>query len=320
MNKRVATFVLTALPLLYGSAIADVGVSGSHSATVSPDTHQQIQSQRIISAGNGITELIYALGAGDQVVAVDITSNWPPETRNVPRLGYHRQLSAEGILAMKPTVLIGTEDMGPPATLTQLKNAGVKVVALPLKYSEEAIHQQIVSLGKLLDKEKEGKALWASVQSSFQKARALADSHENKPKVMFLLAMGGRSLSVSGSNTAADAMIELAGGINVAADQFASYKPLSKEALLQMAPEFIIYADRGDGLTPEQLLTMQPALRKTPAGRDGNVIALDGSLLLGGFGPRTGETAMRLAGMLYGKNKPGFVSQPKPMGKAKHGS
>ncbi len=318
MNKWMATFALTALPLLNGSVIADSRATESDPVTVSTDTRQQ--TQRIVSAGNGITELVYALGAGDQVVAVDITSNWPPETDSVPRLGYHKQLSAEGILAMKPTVLMGTEDMGPPSTLTQLKNAGVKVVALPLNHTEEAIRQRIKSLSQLLDKEKEGKALWASIQSSFQKARALADSHENKAKVLFLLAMGGRSLSVSGSDTAADAMIKLAGGNNVAADQFVSYKPLSNEALLQMAPEFIIYADRGNGLTPEQLLDMQPALRQTPAGRQGNVIAMDGTVLLGGFGPRTGETAMRLASVLYGKNKPDAASQPKPVAEAKHGS
>ena len=319
MKKRVATLALMAMPWMAGSVMAHATSTQSSPVTTSAQEQKQEQSQRIVSAGNGITELVYALGAGDQVVAVDSTSNWPPQTHEVPKLGYHKQLSAEGILAMKPSILIGTEDMGPPSTLIQLKNAGVKVAALPLDYTVEAIHQQIEHMGQLLGKEKEGKALWASIKASLEKAQTLAASHKDKPKVMFLLAMGGGSLSVSGSDTAADAMIELAGGENVAASQFANYKPLSNESLLQLAPDFIIYADRGNGTTPEQLLDMQPTLRQTPAGKHGNVIAMDGTLLLGGFGPRTGETAMRLANILYGKDKATFASQLKPTGD-KHGS
>ncbi|WP_354016338.1 heme/hemin ABC transporter substrate-binding protein [Endozoicomonas lisbonensis] len=249
---------------------------------------------RIISAGNGITEIIYALGAGDQLIAVDSTSVYPAEVHRLPKLGYHKQLSAEGILAMNPSILVGTDDMGPPATIEQLKGAGLTISALPLQNNADNIQLRIESLAKLLDREQEGKRLWKSVSESLSEARAIA-GEQKKPKVLFMLAMGGRTPSVSGSDTSAHALIELAGGVNPAAEQFSSYKPLSNEALLMLAPDVVVFSDQGKGTTPQQLIDMQPILKQTPAGKSGRLIAIDPGMLLGGLGPRTGELAVELA-------------------------
>ncbi|MET4696499.1 ABC-type hemin transport system substrate-binding protein [Endozoicomonas sp. NE35] len=110
-----------------------------------------------------------------------------------------------------------------------------------------------------------------------------------------MLAMGGRTPSVSGSDTSAHALIELAGGVNPAAEQFSSYKPLSNEALLMLAPDVVVFSDQGKGTTPQQLIDMQPILKQTPAGKSGRLIAIDPGMLLGGLGPRTGELAVELA-------------------------
>lgn len=253
---------------------------------------------RIVSAGNGITEIIYALGAGDQLVAVDLTSNYPAEVNKLPKLGYHKQLSAEGVLALKPDVLIGTEDMGPPATIKQLEMAGLMVESYPTRNSAENIKERITALSELLGKEQEGQALWQSIRKDLESAKAIAKG-KDKPKVLFLLAMEGRTPSVSGGGTEANALIELAGGVNPAEEQFTSYKPLSSEALLTMAPDVIIFSDRGKGTSGEQLLESQPILKQTPAGKSGRVIPVDGRLLLGGLGPRIGETAVKLAKDFY---------------------
>ena len=249
---------------------------------------------RIISAGSGITEIIYALGAGDKVIAVDSTSVYPTEVHRLPKLGYHKQMSAEGILALKPSILIGTDDMGPPATIDQLKSAGLTITALPLQNTADNIELRISTLATLLGKEQEGKQLWKSISASFSKARAIAGD-QKKPKVLFMLAMGGRTPSVSGSDTSANTLIELAGGINPAAKQFSSYKPLSNEVLLMMAPDVVIYSDHGKGTTAQQLIDMQPILKQTPAGKSGRLIAIDPGVLLGGLGPRTGDLAVELA-------------------------
>ncbi|OED45024.1 hypothetical protein ACH42_06025 [Endozoicomonas sp. (ex Bugula neritina AB1)] len=251
-------------------------------------------SHRIVSAGSGVTEIIYALGAGDQVVAVDSNSAYPNAVHKLPKLGYHKNMSAEGILALNPSIMIGTDDMGPSATIAQLKDAGLTVMPLFIENSTENIQQRIETLATLLKREHQGQQLWKTISKDLVAAKALSGQHK-KPKVLFMLAMGGRVPSVSGSDTAANTLIELAGGINPAAEQYSSYKPLSNEALLMMSPDFVIYADDGNGMTDEQFIAMQPILKQTPAGKKGHLIAIDPGLLLGGLGPRTGEQALKLA-------------------------
>lgn len=294
MNK---TFVKKLLVPLAMAALLPLSLSTT-AVVINTQNNGSADEKRIISAGSGITEIIYALGAGDQLVAVDLTSNYPPQVNKLPKLGYHKQLSAEGILALKPDVLIGTDDMGPETTLTQLEMAGLEVESYATKNSAESIHQRIRSLATLLDKEEEGKALWRAIDSDLKAAKEMAEG-KDKPRVLFLLAMEGRNPSVSGAGTEANALIKLAGGFNPAEAQFNSYKPLSNESLLTLAPDVIIYSDRGRGFTMEQLLDSQPVLKQTPAGKNARVIPVDGRLLLGGLGPRTGETALSLAKAFY---------------------
>ena len=130
------------------------------------------------------------------------------------------------------------------------------------------------------------------------KAESIA-ADKDKPRVLFMLAMGGRTPSVSGGDTSANTLIRLAGGINPAESQFSSYKPLSNEALLMMSPDVIIYSDHGKGTTAQQLIDMQPILQQTPAGKSGRLIAIDPGMLLGGLGPRTGDLAVELANAFY---------------------
>ncbi|WP_257255541.1 hemin ABC transporter substrate-binding protein [Endozoicomonas sp. SESOKO3] len=294
MNKTIVKKLLVPLAM---AALLPLSFSTT-AVVINTQNNGSADEKRIISAGSGITEIIYALGAGDQLVAVDLTSNYPPQVNKLPKLGYHKQLSAEGILALQPDMLIGTDDMGPETTLTQLEMAGLEVESYATKHSAESIHQRIRSLATLLDKEKEGKALWRSIDSDLKAAKEIADG-KDKPRVLFLLAMEGRNPSVSGAGTEANALIKLAGGFNPAEAQFNSYKPLSNESLLTLAPDVIIYSDRGRGFTMEQLLDSQPVLKQTPAGKNARVIPVDGRLLLGGLGPRTGETALSLAKAFY---------------------
>lgn len=291
MNKvKAATRVMATI--LAGAAFASGALA-----------EDEYDTRRIVSAGNGVTEIIYALGAGDRVIAVDQTSTWPAAVNELPRLGYHRQLSAEGILALEPTLLIGTQDMGPPATLAQLESAGVEVEALSVDYSAQSIEQQIKSLADILGLEPEGEALWADIRDSLDTAKTLAASyeqkHQKKVPVLFLLTMGGRAPSVAGKGTAANAMIALAGGYNPA--EFQGYKTISNEALFLLAPEVIVFpgSTSNPDMTPEKLLEQMPTLKQTPAARNGRIVAIDGNILLGGLGPRTGDVALSLAKTFY---------------------
>ncbi|MCZ7598612.1 MAG: ABC transporter substrate-binding protein [Gammaproteobacteria bacterium] len=98
---------------------------------------------RTVVAGGSVTEIVYAIGADEHLVAVDSTSQYPPAAAEVPNVGYLRQLSAEPMLAMDPTLLLADHDAGPPATLEQLSVAGVEVIVVPAAKSVDAVIEKI---------------------------------------------------------------------------------------------------------------------------------------------------------------------------------
>ena len=126
---------------------------------------------RLLSAGSSITELVVALDAEPQLVAVDSTSELPAGSE-LPRLGYHRQLSAEGILSTSPSLVIGSDQMGPATALKLVRQAGVQVETLPEAMGTEQLGLNILRLGELLDRTAQAKALHDTVQ---QRANALSE-------------------------------------------------------------------------------------------------------------------------------------------------
>jgi iron complex transport system substrate-binding protein len=231
---------------------------------------------RLVSADAGVTATLFALGLGDEVVAVDVTSTLPAEKAGTVRIGYHRNLSAEGLLSLAPTHLVGSDHMGPDSTLAVLRRAEVDVVQLPVPYSVATLRDNVARLGEALGETARVAGLVSEIDSlqAQVESRSLAGS-----RVAFLLNTEG-DLRLAGSDTAGAAFIDLLGGNNVA--DYRNYRSVSTESLLAYAPEIIIVAgDQADGA--EALLRAQPLLAQTPAGKTGQVVSLDGSTLVGGL-------------------------------------
>jgi iron complex transport system substrate-binding protein len=254
--------------------------------------------ERIVSTAGTVTETLFALGAGDEVVAVDISSVFPEPANALPKIGYARQLSAEGILSMKPTLVFATEDAGPPEVMNQLASAGVKVVPLSNDPTPEAAAERILAIGTALDRDTAANKLVESLNSDLALAQSQVSRTDSRPKVLFIYARAGGVMNVSGTGTSADAIITLAGGTN-AVQEFENYKPLTAEGAVSAAPEFILVTSRGlessggiDGLLK------QPGLALTPAGKNKRIIVMDDLLLLG-FGPRLGQAAKELCEHLH---------------------
>lgn len=236
--------------------------------------------ERIISIGPATTELILALGGEQSLVATDISS---VEPKNLPRVGYHRALSAEGILSLAPTRLIGSDEMGPPPALDQLRRAGVAVSVLETAPTLANLNQRIDTLAKLLNDPTAGAALKAEIQT--QTDQLAAQAKQNKPlKVAFLLLHKGQPTSIAGGNTTASALLTLAGGINPV-DQLSDYKPVSAEALIKLQPDLVLVSGRDwqQYQDPETVLAQVPALAATPAGKNRAIHAIDGHALQGGL-------------------------------------
>lgn len=246
---------------------------------------------RAIAVGAGVTEIVYALGAQAQLLAVDTSSLYPPEARELPKVGYQRTLSAEGVLSLQPQVLLAGEDAGPPAVLTQLKSAGVRLADVRGAYSLEGVLERVQTVAQALKREAEGLALSAELREQWQRvqtrlsAAPLRGPDGGPLRVAFLMRHGAHTL-VAGQGTSADALLRLVGVDNAFAATVQGFKPLSAEALVQAAPEAVVGTGSRPDLAAERLaLLATPGLELTPAGRQSRAVVQDLVLMLG-FGPR----------------------------------
>lgn len=202
--------------------------------------------ERIVSLNGDITEIIFALGLGDAVVGVDSSATYPPErTRSLPNIGYQRRLSAEGILALNPTLVIGDEAAGPPEALAQLRAAGVPVVLAADPPTLAAPAAKIRFVATALGIPERGQELAAQVEAEIAAAQAAARQIADPPRALFLYLRGTDVQQVAGSETPADAMIVAAGGVNAAARVgIVGFKPLSPETVVAAQPEVMLVLAR----------------------------------------------------------------------------
>lgn len=237
--------------------------------------------ERIVSAGAGVTGLIQALGAADQIVAVDSSSHLPAG-QMLPVVGYHRQLASEGLLALKPSLLLGSEEMGPASTLQQVAQAGVKVVSLPAGGDVPSLLANIQTLGDLLQRPEAATQLTEQVNRQVSQLSEQASRLPAKPRLVYLLVVPGRPPMVAGGNTPADTLIRLAGGENPAAD-LRNYPLLNLEGLLAMQPDGLVVSERSLQADPQLLQNALPQLAQTPELKSLPLYTIPGAALIGGL-------------------------------------
>ena len=248
--------------------------------------------ERIVSIGPATTELILALGGEQSLVATDVSS---PEPRGVPKVGYHRALAAEGILSLSPTLVVGSDEMGPNSTLDQLRRANVKVEVMATAPTLANLNERIDTLAHLLGDQAAGSKLKEEIAA--QSDTLAAQAKQNKPlKVAFLLLHKGQPTSIAGGNTTASALVTLAGGVNPVAGLH-YYKPVSTESLIELQPDLVLVSGRDwqQYQDPDAVLSQVPALSATPAGKNKAIHAIDGHALQGGLSLRSLQQANQIA-------------------------
>lgn len=260
-------------------------------------SHEKKTNQlRIISLNGAITEIVCALGHQDKIVATDVTSTFPT-TLKVKELGHVRTLSMESIMVLKPNLILATEKDMSPDLAAKLKASGVKTHIFKQEFSIQGTKSLIHEVATVL-----GEKNFTALQSTIDKKVKTAKAIPTKPKVLFVYARGTGTLMVSGKNTPVDKMIALAGGQN-AVTGFDDFKPLTPEALLTNNPDYILFFDSGlQSLGGVEGVLKIEGLAKTKAGKNKNIIAMDGALL-SGFGPRVGEGVIELNQLISGNAK-----------------
>lgn len=253
---------------------------------------------RLLVLGGDLAEIVFAIGAGDRVVATDDTALWPPEAAALPKVGYPRRLSAEGMLSLAPDLILSSADAGPPAVMDQIRAAGLRVVTAPEGWGVEAILAKIAFVGEVLGLETRAAALAQEVSSGMASLERNLAELPDRPSVLFLMSVGKGPPIAAGRDTAADEMISLAHGRN-AVEGFAGYKPLSAEAAVALAPEVVVLPDYvTEAAGGIDAVLAAAGIEDTPAGIAGRVVVMDGLKLLG-FGPRTPEAVAELARGLH---------------------
>ncbi|ERK15810.1 heme/hemin ABC transporter substrate-binding protein [Serratia fonticola] len=241
-----------------------------------------VAAERIVSIGGDVTEIAFALGAGDEVVARDSTSLHPAAVQKLPDVGYMRQLNAEGILALKPTLILTTELAEPALVLKQLEDSGVKVVRIPGDTTVQAVPEKISVIADAINRSSQGKQLAERYQ---QQLAAIA----NTPlpvKVLFVMSHGGITPMAAGQQTAADAIIRAA-GLKNAMQGFSRYRPLSQEGVIASEPDLLLVTTDGvRSIGGQENLWLLPGMALTPAGKNRRVLIVDDMALLG-FGLET---------------------------------
>lgn len=250
---------------------------------------------RILSIGGSVTEIVVALGQGDRLVGRDTTSSYPPEITALPDVGYMRALSPEGVLSVAPDLIVSEDGAGPAEALDVLAAAGIPFIVVPDGYDRRGLRAKIEAVGDALGMPVEGMAL---ADRTLARLDAAVDGIDGAPKrVMFILSTQGGRILASGTGTAADGIIRLAGAENAVTD-FKGYKPLADEAVALADPDVVLMMDRsGDHDATAAELFAMPALATTKAAGRHALVKMDGLLLLG-FGPRTPEAVEALAAAL----------------------
>lgn len=290
LARSAATYAL-----LLGSVAVAAGI------TVQDARNREVtisDPARIVSIGGAITEILYAFGLEDRLAGVDTTSLYPPAAlRDKPNVGYMRQLSAEGVLGLNPSLVLAEQGSGPKETMDVLEAAKVPLVLVPDTFSEQGLLDKIRLVGHAMGADKRAACLTAAVSDDLAQLRALRAKVTKPVRVMFVMSLLNGRVLAAGKNTAANEIIALAGAVN-AIDGYDGYKIINDESIVAARPDVVLSIERGQDSVGAEAVYAHPAFALTPVVANKSFISMEGLYLLG-FGPRTAAAARDLSLKLY---------------------
>lgn len=255
--------------MVLASSVAGAALAQSHP-----------EARAIVSVGGPVTEILFALGQQDRIVARDTTSLFPKAATELPDVGYMRALSAEGVLSMSPDLIVARSTSGPPEALEQLQASSVPIVLVEDKFTAEAVSEAVRTVGNAVGQTDEAAALAVQIDADFAVLRAEIAAQPERKRVMFVLSIDGGRMNAAGAGTGADGLIRLAGADNVFGQSFKSYKPVDAEAVINAAPDVILMMESRAN-HPERRADVMglPAVKLTPAGQSDGYVTVPGAAL-----------------------------------------
>lgn len=259
-----------------------------------------VDSSRVVSIGTATTETVLALGAKTKLVGVDNASHeYLPEVANLPKVGARTALNAEGIVSLKPDLVILNADSAPPQIFDQLRAANIAVLTLTPDYTIETVKQKINTIARAIGAEANGKNLADKVDAEMQEAAKLLEKKTETPRVLFVgKGPNMPNATMSGAGTTIDAMIKMAGGSNPFAD-FTGFREMTDEAVVAAQPDIVLMTEksfeRSGGV--DGVLKF-PGVANTPAGKNRRIVAVS-DMYFQGFGVGVGSAVKELAAKFH---------------------
>jgi iron complex transport system substrate-binding protein len=258
---------------------------------------------RIVCLSKQLTEMVFALGKGHDIVAVDLSSTYPDSAKLLKTVGYHRALSPESIIAMNPDLVIHSNDIGPENVLPQITKAGLNIKAFGGANTIDSARLLLKELGSFFKVEKTADSVLEKMNAGLA---AAADSLQSLPikdstRVM-IIHFGLRNNNyfvMSGRNGVGDKMIRLAGCTPALYDGRGA-REMSPEAVALANPDIIIATDYGyDKMgSMDKFIASVPGVALTNAGKNKRVVRFEEHDIVY-FGPRSGENIIQLIHLLH---------------------
>lgn len=265
-----------------------------------------ISNDRVVVISPIYNEIIWALGAQDKVVGVDLSSTYPPEIKNVQTVGYHRALSAEGILSLHPSVILSDDNnMGPPQVVEQIKGLNIPIKSFEAKNNSiDGTKALIREIGAFFGKQQRAEELCNTLDQQLAAAQEEVKKYNDHPRVAII--HFGRASNVymvvgktGGEGGASGRMIEMAGG-EVAIQSDGMQRMASPEVVAQANPDVILVTSYGydqAGGTVDAIKQL-PGVATSNAAKNNKIYRIEeGEAMY--FGPRTGDNLIKLAKLIH---------------------
>lgn len=261
----------------------------SLSACQQPTSEIPVHPQRIVSLRPNLTEILFALGAGNRVVGDTDYCIWPEAAKQLPKIGSYLFPDLERIMALQPDLVVTNKESSTARFVATLKQAGIPVLVMETRHVKD-IYQTIATLGKLLDLEQSATALQERIQETFTRVQ---NTIKNQKAKTALIVIQRRPIIIAGRNSYFNEILEAAGARNAAADLKVPYPQISMEEVIAWQPDVILDID------PNSSVTSWAAFANIPAVHDKQVYLLSPNLFRPG--PRIGQAAEMIAHALYDK-------------------
>lgn len=258
-------------------------------------------TSRVVPLWGNLSEIVFSLGLGDQVVARDASATFP-EAAGLPLVTRGHDVSAESVLSLRPTLVLAQTDTGPPEAIDQIRSAGVPVLVIDTPKSVEDSTVRIRTIAAALGVPEAGEVLVARTSAAIDAALAAVPKGQGSPRIAFLYMRGSAGVYlIGGPGSGADSMIAAAGGVDAGTwmglDQ--PFTPLTSEALVLAAPDAILMTTTGlESVGGIDGLVKIPGIAQTPAGINRRVITVEDGLLYS-FGARTPDAIAEIVRQLY---------------------